>query len=398
MRHRYHKQQGMVLIILLVILVLGMTTMLSGSFNSSALIIDRKQLELNALLHARDSLIGDAVAHKSVSSAGYLRLPDLGFKIGNVPAEGSAAPNFSGNSRDFSVVGKLPWRTLGMQPPRDGHSECLWYIVSGRFKNVPHTSALNWDTVGQIDLIDASGNVIASNLAALVIAPGVALDGQSRALGDPAYVQCSGNYDARNYLDPYVASDAISATINYFSGSSNNRVALSSGNIRLLMSKTTHYNDRFLFIRSDEIFRAVTRRADFAAQVTSLLNDSYFQSVTMAGVKGTDKVKCSKLTSNNRKFCNNWLAMLLLCQLPVPSPIKIDGVASVNCTRVLLFGGQKIAAQRRLSAADKTNPTNYIEGSNLSSFASPTAVATNFSGNSTFNASQAGTDLLKCLP
>lgn len=394
---RPHRQSGSVLLIMLVLLVLGVATLLLGSFNSSAPQIERDQRTFNAMAYARDALIGDAVSQMPVTAAGYLRLPDLGFKVGNIASEGSAAPNFSGNNKDYSVIGKLPWRTLGLAPLRDGRGECLWYVVSGRFKNAPTTDAFNWDTRGQINLGDGSGNIIASNVAALVVAAGNALDGQSRALSDPAYAQCGGNYDARNYLDPYAASDAVYGTVNYFSGSTNSRVAPDSGD-KLWIVGSDHYNDRFTVIGADDIFHALVRRADFSAQVSALMADTYFQGVSIAGNKGTDSVNCNLLASANQTFCKNWKEMLLLTQLPAAAPVIIDGATSATCTRVLLFGGQKNAAQLRLSAADKANPANYIEGANLSAFATPVAAVGNFIGVSSFSANTPDADLLQCLP
>lgn len=383
---------------MLVVLILGMTALLASSLNSSALQLRHEQNTFDALARAREVLIGDAVAQMPITSAGYLRLPDLGFKVGNIPSEGSAAPNFSGNSRDYSVVGKFPWRTLGLEPLRDGVGECLWYVVSGRFKNTPTTNALNWDTQGQINLADGNGNVIARNAAALIIAPGRPLDGQSRALSDPAYAQCGGNYDAQNYLDPYAASDSILGAVNYFSGSTNNRVASDTNDKLWLMAESVHYNDRFLSISGDDLFRILIHRADFLAQISSLLDDAYFQGVPITGSKGTDSVNCNLLASNNQMFCKNWKEMLLLTALPVPASVVIDGAPTVSCIRVLLFGGQKNSSQLRLSSTDKADPANYLEGVNLAAFATPVANAGSFSGASTFSANAADADLLRCLP
>ena len=41
---------------------------------------------------------------------------------------------------------------------------------------------MNWDTQGQIDVIDGTGKMIATNLAALIAAPGQAVDRQDRTL------------------------------------------------------------------------------------------------------------------------------------------------------------------------------------------------------------------------
>lgn len=396
------KQYGIALLVMLVILVMGAMVILVNSLNSSALKITRDQISADTLAQAKDALIGDTISPTSLTSAGYLRLPDLGFKIGPAPSEGSSAPNFSGNSMDFSVIGKVPWKTLGISPPRDGQGECAWYAVSGRFKNTPKSNTpLNWDTSGQIDIIDGNGSAIANNAVALLIAPGPAIDGQNRILSDPAYTQCAGNYDARNYLDSYNSADAVSGEVNYFTGSTNSRVASNTNNKRFVMANSPHYNDRFLAVTVDDIFRPIIRRSDFSAQITALMDDPYFQNVNPSTTsKGTGNVACSSLgTPDNRTFCDNWKEMLLLTQLPAPTPalITINGIPTA-CTRVLIFGGQKVADQTRATVADKSSSANYLEGTNLAAFATPTAASSSFSGSAAFDANNPGADLLKCIP
>ena len=397
----YYRQHGAALMLMLTILVIGAATLLVSSLSRSAARIDRDQQTVSALALGKEALLGDSVSQTPVTSAGYLRLPDLGFMIGLAPAEGSASPNFSGNSKDYSVIGKLPWRTLGLEPLRDGQGECLWYVVSGRFKNTPATDALNWDTQGKINVADVSGNIVASNLAAVVVATGQTLDQQNRMLSDQTYAQCGGNYDARNYLDHHASSqdssDDASNGTNYFTGSINNRVALNIGNKMLVMAGSAQYNDRFAFITADEIFRSIIRRADFSAQVSALLSDPYFRSIIIAGTKGTDNVNCNLLGSGSRTFCKNWVEMLLLKQLPAATPVTLDGVQTAACSRVLIFGGQKNTSQFRLTTANKANPSNYIEGANLSSFTSPVSASGSFAGTSVFNSKKPSADVLKCF-
>lgn len=400
---RPRKQRGAVLMIMLVIMVMGAATYLVSSLSTTALNNARQEKTAAALAQAKEALIGDAVSQSLVTSAGYLRLPDLGF-IGAALTEGStsAPPNFAGNNKDFSVIGKVPWKTLGIPPLRDGQGECLWYVVSGRFKNYPQTDSLNWDTLGQIDIIDGNGSVIASNIAALLVSPGQPIDGQNRTLSDPIYTQCGGNYVAKNYLDSYNSSDALSGEVNYFTGSTNNRVALNANNKRFVMANIDHYNDRFLFVTVDDIFRQIIRRIDFSTKISELLDDGDFidhlKNVAIAGAKGTNNVDCDKTSnSDNKKFCNNWKEMILLTALTTPSPITINGVATTSCNRVLIFGGQKTAAQIRLTAADKADPANYLEAPNLTAFTTLPPPASNFSGASTFSTNSPSADLLRCL-
>jgi len=397
-------QRGAVLLIMLVIVVMGGLTLFVNSLGSNAtnFQLAHNRTTAEALAQARVALIGHTASQSITSiSTGKLRLPDLGYSDASlsVPAEGSSPPNFSGNTQGYSLIGKFPWKSLGTPPLRDGYGECLWYALSGWFKNTNLTSSINWDTQGQIDVLDSNGNTIASNLVALVVAPGPVLAGQDRSLGDANYTQCGGNYNARNYMDTYDIANAISGALNYFSGSTNNRIAADTNNKSFIKADSDYYNDRFLFITVDDIFRPIIRRSDFATQVSALLNDSDLQSNAMAisvsGTKGTDNLDCSAITdTNNKAFCSAWKEMLLLYELPSPSPITIDASPTSSCTRVLVFSGQKTSSQSRKNSTDKADSANYLEGINLTSF---TSSGTTFSGNSSFSAIDPSADLLRCL-
>lgn len=392
-----NSQRGAAGFVLLIMLMLALVALLPIPPGRAAMQTERSRASSQALAQAKAALVGDAALQPSPDAAAFLRLPDLGFGVGNAPAEGSASPNFSGNAKDYPVVGKLPWRTLKLEPLRDGDGECLWYAVSGRFKNTPQTDALNWDTPGQLTLLDAAGNVLAEHAAALLIAPGAVLTGQSRAVSDAAYAQCGGNYDARNYLDPPDPAVAIDGTVHYFPDAINGRVASTSADKTFMLADGIRYDDAFLAVGGGDLFRPVMRRADFSAQVSALLDDGYFRTVAIAGSKGTNNVNCDLLADGNKAFCKNWKEMLLLAQLPEPSPVMLDGVPTPDCARVLLFGGSRSAAQIRVSAADKSLPGNYLEGDNLASFAAPVAAANRFSGNAAFSADRPDADLLRCL-
>ncbi len=387
------KQQGFALFLLAILLatVAATVTVKALKHRSGNIQIARDQITADALAQARDALIGRTVSQLSVvTQTGYLNLPDLGPGMN---PDGNATSNFSENNKDYSVIGKVPWKSLKISPSHDGQGECLWYVISGRFKNTPPTDVFNWDTQGQIDVIDSNNNPIASNVAALLVAPGRPLAGQNRAQSDPAFTSCGGNYDASNYLN------------SYFTGSTNNRVALNTNNKPFTMTN----NDRFLFITVDDIFRPIIQRRDFSTQISALLDDpdlrlqvetSHAQTVTIAGQKGTNNVNCNAIGDvNNQTFCTNWKEMLLLTKLPTgPSHITIDATTYTTCTRVLIFGGQKTTGQARTTNTDKNNPDNYLEAPNRAAFDTPTAHSNSFSGASTFIASNPGADLLRCLP
>jgi hypothetical protein len=395
--HGMRHQGGFALIAILALLAVWGLSVFVGQLSATQFQTARAQNAAAALVEAREALLGDAIARSPVSDAGYFSLPDLGAGIGGVPAEGQVSPTFAGDGKDLSVIGRFPWKTLDTTALRDAQGECLWYIVSGRFKNELKTDALNWDTQGQIDIIDGTGNLIARNLAAMVIAPQIALDGQSRALADPVYRECGGNYDARNYLDPIEIDNAIAGEVNYFVGSTNNRVAPNTSNKRFVMADSNSYNDRFLYITVDDIFNPLIRRSDFAGAIGKLLDSPVFQghlrSIVVAGNKGTDNINCAN--GPDLSFCRNWKEMLFLTERSVAEPINVNGT---SCSRVLIFAGRKAAGQSRSTALDKTNKDNYLEGVNASSFNVPTAASPNFSGAAVFDWRTPSTDLVRCLP
>jgi hypothetical protein len=122
---------------------------------------DRDEVTQRALAEAAEALAGFARARRCIAGGGsvasHLPCPDTGV------AEGVAAPACAP-----VAVGRLPWRTLGLAPLRDGAGECLWYERS------PGT--------------------------ARIVAPGRALAGQTRA-ASPAAPVCGGHYLATDYLE-----------------------------------------------------------------------------------------------------------------------------------------------------------------------------------------------------
>ena len=407
--------------VMLTVLTLWGLSLFIGQFSAAQHRIRSAQNTAQALAEAKEALIGDAISRSVISKAAYLRLPDLGQDfIGNA-SEGTASGNFAGSGKDYSVIGKLPWKTLRTAALRDGNAECIWYIVSGRYIITPPTDSLNWDTQGQIDVIDGNGNTIATNLAALLVAPGAPLAGQDRALSNAAYTECGGNYDARNYLDTYSTDDAISGEVNYFAGSINSRVAQNTNDKRFVITSSKHYNDSFLHITTEDVFLPLIRRDGFKAAIEDLFGNptfvSHLQTVVIAGAKGIDNIKCRCNNSTCAdavvfdpppdqehqelfyEFCKNWKEMLFLKQLQTPGVITVDGAVSpVICSRVLFFSGRKAIGQSRNTAAEKADVNNYLEGTNATSFNTVSAPASDFSGASTFNWSTPETDLIRCLP
>lgn len=390
------RQKGITLLLFVFLLFVIGTTAFVTTWNSNRARQELIKSSAMAMRQAKEALIADAIKANDINSTGYLALPDIGVHIG-VPTEGYKAGSFTNNATDYPLLGKLPWLSLDIEPLRDQNAGCLWYVVSGRFKKNPPTEALNWDTAGQIDVIDASGAMIAQNIVAMVIAPGPPLAGQDRSLAAPAYTRCGGNYQASNYLDPANSANALAGQFNYFAGSTNNRVASNAANKSFVMANNQHFNDQFLLITVDDIFRPIIRRSDFSAQISSLLSDSqlatHLQGLLIAGPKGTNNLDCAVITASvaNQSFCKNWKEMLFVTQLPSPP-------SPSTCNRVIIFAGQKQTGQSRITSAEKSNKANYLEAPYLNDFVTPVALSNNFANTSPFNPNQPWLDIVKCIP
>lgn len=156
--------------------------------------------------------------------------------------DGKGTPG-CGNT-DTLAFGRLPWHQLGMMHGTDGAGECLWYGVSGPFKNVGNTSqrnasnAINPARPGQIDLSDGTTHTLH---AAIVLAPGRALNtqiGQRVRLGDP----CASGLPAA-FLEAENGRSNADGDANY-----------------ALHPETSAFNDLALGIPADSLIRPLIRR------------------------------------------------------------------------------------------------------------------------------------------
>ena len=254
------RQRGLALLMLLWLAILGAALLLEQQTHTWSLRHQRDAATDAALAQAREALIAFALSDgdQAGRQPGYLPCPDKGFR-GSNRHEGSADPP-CGN-KGVSAIGRFPWLTLGVGPLRDGAGECLWYAVSGSFKDNPAADMLNWDSIGQLELHATDGNslnagTLAEELAAAVLfAPGPRLPGQQRQTTQETPL-CGGNHGAGNYLDSgrgidnaglAAAPDALSSLI--VGGNANG------------------VNDRLLAITPREIFAAVRKRSDFPAKI-----------------------------------------------------------------------------------------------------------------------------------
>lgn len=197
MKPRSH-QGGAALMAMLAVLILGAAwwavSVVSTPINRTAL--DRTH-NARILQEAKSALIG-YVAHRAAMTTendpGRLPCPEAAGNIGTAN-EGIAAGNCA-----LPAVGRLPWRTLGLDKWRDIAGEPLWYVVSAGWTkpNAATNTLINSNSTGQLTL-DATGDIVA-----LIIAPGRPLQ-VAAAAGCNARIQQrttpSPAIDFRDYLE-----------------------------------------------------------------------------------------------------------------------------------------------------------------------------------------------------
>ncbi len=197
------KQDGIALLVLVIAIALTLSTYYFSSISVVEIEINNQKKTQIVLNKAKQALLDYAVAHwGSAAERGKLgKLPCPDYKD-DALVEG-VQDSSCGNAY-ANAIGYLPWRTLGMDIPKDGAGNCLIYAVSPAYKTTP-PAALNPDSYGQLHTVDAAGNIIQGanpedRLVAIIIAPGNALPGQVRN-NDPDTI-CGADYsNIAAYLD-----------------------------------------------------------------------------------------------------------------------------------------------------------------------------------------------------
>lgn len=263
------RQRGATLLIMLLLLVLGGTVLFSRNLFTQLPAASRAKVNAELLAEAKEALLGYVVTRDATHPGefGFLPCPDIDAT--GTTNEGEAHELVCG-VQYRSVVGRFPWRTLGVDPGRTHGGECLWYAVSGSWKAGGPASPmlLNEDSSGQFRVFAADGtSIIAGNSAAdhpvaVIIAPGQPLPGQVRPTLATGVDQCGGSFVAARYLDNDASSGINNATLTAAADAIDDFIAADPG--------ATTVNDQVLFITRGEIQDRLLRRADLQTKLRDL--------------------------------------------------------------------------------------------------------------------------------
>lgn len=252
------RQTGAALLVFTALLVvISASVLLDQLSNRTNLNIDRERETTAALAEARDALIGWSVSHSQ--EPGRLPWPD---RNGDGSYDGGA-DCFAGGVSNALLLGRFPYagdatpcssEPMGVYP-RDGAGEPLFYAVSQNL--IQHRGAPGADpgiNPGLMDggasypwltVVDQNGNVISNRVAAVLIAPGVALEGQDRSATAP---------NADQFLD----SVTVGATT--YDNGDDDLVFIQYPDSRMTAVETDSFNDRLVYVTIDELMRKVEKR------------------------------------------------------------------------------------------------------------------------------------------
>lgn len=264
---KHIRQDGVALLVLVIVLALAAIAMLLRQVSVSDIEYTQNVKTSKILDQAKKALIAYAVTYidNNPGEFAFLPCPDVSASAGT---EGDS--DGSCGVKNANTLGLFPWGTLETGVTKSSSGDCLWYAVSGHYKNVntaTKADMLNEDSNGLFQMYDSGGVLIdgaqpEDRVVAVIIDPSNAVAGQNRVFDDTSI--CGLNDDPAMFLEGNGTidnsvitgtADTVDAFIN--SGPGTDELAVP-------------FNDRVVRITRDEIWQAVMARNTFNNMMTDL--------------------------------------------------------------------------------------------------------------------------------
>jgi hypothetical protein len=420
---KMRQQRGMLLLALMAMIGLVLLASFVASLPDKRPQTYQHEQTAYALAQAKAALIGYAVSYAEAHPGyppGYLPCPDMN-------GDGSAnTAGYECGIAGHNAIGRLPWRTLGIEPLRDGDGELLWYVVSGNFKanspllgNVNPKIKLTDTTPGQLIIKDEAYNESFSAASsttpavALVFAAGRAVVGQNRSAAN--------SNNPLHYLDIFTYTDTtyINNAEGYDSKAATNEAGyekIQDGTVNhsvfVSARRSDIFNDAVSVVSREDIFAHIPSpeqwimekiiecvetynpgnpaKYPWAAPISSGTNADAnatcfgriaddLSATAASGIITSWPVGCFD-PSQTDGWWNQWKDSMFIAvtnnMTPAPNelntaPLKCNNLKldigsppSKNIELALFFAGDALPHQSRENAADKSEFTNYLEGKN----------------------------------
>lgn len=331
------RQRGAALLILLTIIVLAASYTLLKQLNREPVDILRAADNTRVLGEARMALVGYAL--KSTVRPGELPCPDADDPAANTSGESNEGMTGTGCS---AYIGRLPWKTLGLDDPRDDSGESLWYALDVAF-NKNSTSVINSDTSASLVL---NGDT-SRHYAAIIFAPGPALQGQARPPGS-----------AQTNVTRYLEGDNANGDINF--------VSTAAGN----------FNDQVLALDDADLLHAVEHRVlnelkkalkDFPGPLPSPADNgtTSCNAAASQGLLPLPDATCPAASLPSwPSWFPNWQSLVWYAADPGMSISVKDGSNTIpGIQAILISAGSALATQDRTASVPPALDT-LLEGTN----------------------------------
>jgi type II secretory pathway pseudopilin PulG len=280
-------QRGYALIATIALVGIASTAFLVTSLSATALKNQQDRQTSAALAMAKQALVGYAASDADMP--GVLPCPDT---------DNDGTADAPCGAKGTTAIGRLPWKTLDLPALRDSAGECLWYAVSGNFKN-SGTSApdsINSDSPGTLAITNTSGASIAAanTVTAIIFAPGKPLEGQDRTPPQGgAQTVCGGNVNASNYLDS--------------NNNINNATGNGAANLFVIAQLSDQFDDQLAYLTTTQLFSTVGKRV--TSEVLSALKAAP-ENTPISDILGpqtkTDPQTGNQVTTQSWFDANGW--------------------------------------------------------------------------------------------
>ena len=281
-------QRGIASLLTFVVLILAAGYVLTSYLSPTSIKLAQDKQYVSILNVARDAVIAATV---SVSGAaerpGNMPRPD-------VVADSAATKNYNGDAEtgcfdqskpgglpliidhaNVRCLGRLPWRTLGLSgesfSENDAPGQMPWYAVSGNLAFQLCLEHLNSDIIAftyagyicpaptslpypWLTVRDARGSVLSNRVAAVIIVPGPAINGQSRPPA-PNLAGPNQYLDSATVTVTSVTADCPAPPCTFTFSNAD----LDNDFIQADPSPT--FNDRLIYITIDELMAKIEQRA-----------------------------------------------------------------------------------------------------------------------------------------
>lgn len=401
------RQRGVALLMILLIAAFAVLATLGPRLAEFA--TGRLAVQAAALPDAKRAVLGYVRANGGPDYWGLMPLPDMGKRDslpplhieGEAPANFGANPgrNLLANGSDALLIGRLPFKTLGLPALRDPSGACLWYAVSAAFKfsNVTfgYVPTFNWDSLGDFET-NSSANPHQSRALALLLAPGAPTAGQDRQKnGYDTVDECRGNYMVGDYLEgltPAVPTTDANGAVYVLPAAVPSATPPPAAAMTLAATPTGQVGaDQRLTITTDEVFDQIVGSGALQSGIDNLLTsiETCLENTNLPTVglslldsggarrrvgklaangTGTGEIDCTaSIAGAAAKEYARWRdnLWLLVCDTPASGCITLDNAANPGspqtCDGLLVFAGRRTANQRRSNTTEKADLAQYLE-------------------------------------